>query len=178
MGKCNFNFINNLSIIDYFEKNILNKVMVAIDRTHGGGWSTRWTVCPMDYMVNILFKALLSGGSSEMDEILINKIYELCCFKGVVSIEDGKGITLDDIRELDIGLKYVNDGDEFQICNIWISDGCGGVWDGHIWEDIELGGMSNGTMFMVMHDAYGLITIESRPVKRYKAKKEYKNEIN
>ena len=159
------------------EKNILNKVMVATDRAHGGGWSTRWAVCPMDYELNILFKALLSGGSSE----LINKIYELCCAKGVVSIEDGRGITLDDIRELDIGLKYVNDGDEFQICNIWISDGRGGVWDGHIWEEIreiKLGGVSEGTMVMTMHDVYGLVTIESRPVKRYKAKKEYKNEIN
>lgn len=176
MGKCNFNSINNLSIID--EKNILNKVMVAIDCTHGGGWSTRWTICPMDYEFNILFKELLSGGGSELGEILISKIYELCCSKGVVSIKGGKGITLDDIRELDIKLESVNDGDRFQIGNSWISDGCGGVWDGHIWEDIELGSMSDGGMFMVMHDAYGLITIESRPFKRYKVRKEYKNEIN
>jgi hypothetical protein len=58
-------------------KKTKGKVMVAIDSNRGGGWSTRWTICPMDYEVNILFKALLSGGSSEMGDVLINKIYEL-----------------------------------------------------------------------------------------------------
>ena len=152
----------------------VGKVMVAIDRNHGGGWSTRWTICPMDYEVNILFKALLSEGSSDVDDVLINKIYELCCAKGVVSIEDGRGITLDDIWELDIQLECVNDGDGFQIGHSWISDGCGGVLGDHIWEYIDIfeyakGGVSEGRILMTEHEAYGVITIESRPVKRYKA---------
>jgi hypothetical protein len=153
-----------------------NKVMVAIDGNRGGGWSTRWTICPMDYEVNILFKLLLAEGS---DDVLMNTIYELCCSKGVVSIEDGKGITLDDIRELDIKLEYVNDGDEFQIGNFWISDGCGGVWEDHIWEKIDIfdkfGGGSLGMMFMTMDEKYGLITVDSSPAKRYKAIKEAVN---
>ena len=169
--------INKASMFDAEKvESTVNKVMVAIDRNHGGGWSTRWTICPMDYEVNILFKALLSGGSSEMSDVLINKIYELCCSKGVVSIKDGKRIDLDDIRELDIKLEYVNDGDEFQIGNFWISDGCGGVWEDHIWEKIDIfdkfGARSEGSMFMTMDEEYGLITVESRPVKRYKAIKE------
>lgn len=100
-----------------------NTIMVALDRNHGGGWSTRWTICPMDYEINILFMVLLSEGPSDVDEVLVNTIYELCCAKGVVSIEDGRDITRDDIWELDIQLEYVNDGDEFHIRNSCILDG-------------------------------------------------------
>jgi hypothetical protein len=172
MGKWNFNSINNLSIID--EK---NKVMMAIDRTHGGGWSTKWTICPMDYEFNILFwkrqlyKEFLSNEENELDAILINMIYELCCVKGVVSIKDGKDITLDDIRELDIKLEYVNDGDGVAIGNTWIANVDGSVWEDHIWEEVCDVGIS-GRMLMIMDD-FG--TVISEPHKRYKAKrKEYK----